>query len=165
MEADVGDVTIRPAREDEIDDVMAIVVDAYAEYAATMSPDVWSSVAMAIATLRGSHANAEPIVAEVDGKPLGTVTIYRDAHEGEEEFGVRLLSVHPSARHRGLGRALMRYCADRAREEGRKRIVLTTHVEMDSAHRLCREMGFARDRKLDHDHVPGVRLEGYALDL
>jgi hypothetical protein len=39
----VDDVVIRDAREDELDIVASLVVDAYAEYAATMAPDASSS--------------------------------------------------------------------------------------------------------------------------
>jgi ribosomal protein S18 acetylase RimI-like enzyme len=59
----------------------------------------------------------------------------------------------------------MRYCTERAREDGRERVVLTTTQEMESARDLYEKLGFVRDRSLDHEPAPGVRAEGYSLAL
>jgi len=159
-------VVIRPARDDELDDVAAVIVDAYAEYAARMSPDAWSTFASEIANVRGRMAQAELLVAERDGVLVGAVTLFtgwRGAQEGTA--GVRLLSVLPDQRGGGVGRALMEGCIRRARETGNRRVVLTTTQEMGTARDLTESVGFVRETALDHEPAPGVRAEGYALDL
>ena len=162
----MSEVEIRPARSDELDDVAALIVDAYADYAAEMSPDAWSSFAAEIANVRGRMADAELLVAERQGRLVGAVTMFtgwRGAQEGT--VGVRLLSVLPEQRGSGVGRALMLRCLERAREEGKRRVVLTTTQEMEAARDLYESMGFKRAPALDHEPAPGVRYEGYALEL
>lgn len=160
-----GVTTIRNAREDELETVSALIVDAYAEYAAHMSPDAWSSFANDIANV-GIRRDADLLVAEEDGRILGSVTMFvgwRGAQEGSA--GVRLLAVPPEHRGSGVGRALMETCIERAREADKHRLVLTTTQEMAVLRDLTERMGFVRDPALDHEPAPGVRFDGYALDL
>lgn len=162
----VGDCIIREARDDELDLVAALIVDAYAEYAARMSPDAWSSFANDIANVRGRQSDADLLVAEEDGQIVGSVTFFngwRGVQEGTS--GIRLLSVPPAHRGGGVGRMLMRACIERAKRAGRRRLVLTTTQEMAAARELTERMGFVREPGLDHEPAPGVRYEGYALDL
>jgi GNAT superfamily N-acetyltransferase len=159
-------ITIRGARDDELDTISSLIVDAYAEYAAQMSPDAWSSFASDIANVRGRVADAELLVAEDDGHIVGSVTMFtgwRGAQEGAA--GVRLLAVPPEHRGGGVGRALLEACIARARETGKHRLVMTTTQEMGVLRDLTERMGFARDPGLDHQPAPGVRFQGYALDL
>jgi GNAT superfamily N-acetyltransferase len=160
------DVRIRPAREDELDIVASLIVDAYAEHAARMSPDAWSMFAQYIANVRGRLGDAELLVAERGGRLVGAVTVF-PAWRGaqEDSLGVRLLSVPPPERGTGVGTALMRHCIDRARSHGKSRVVLTATQDMEDARDLYDRLGFVRDRSLDHEPAPGVRAEGYALDL
>ncbi|HWB72576.1 MAG TPA: GNAT family N-acetyltransferase [Egibacteraceae bacterium] len=162
----MSDIAIRPARDDELDDVAALIVDAYAEYAARMSPDAWSSFAQNIADVRGRMPDAELLVAERDGRLVGSVTMFTDWRGAQEgTIGVRLLSVIPSERGSGVGRALMERCIERAREMGKRKVVLTTTQEMDTARDLYDKLGFVREPDLDHEPAPGVRYEGYGLKL
>jgi ribosomal protein S18 acetylase RimI-like enzyme len=162
----MDDLTIRLARDDELDDVAALIVEAYADYAARMSPDAWAAFAQVIGHVRGRALEAETVVAERDGELVGSVTIYRHPHGVQEDtYGIRMLSVRSSARGSGIGRALMEHCISLAREEGIRRIVLTTTQEMDVARDMYDKIGFHRAPELDHEPAPGVRFEGYALDL
>lgn len=158
--------TIRPARDDELDTVSSLIVDAYAQYAAHMSPDAWSSFASEIANVRGRLSDAELLVAEEDGRIVGSVTVFtgwRGAQQGT--MGVRLLAVPPEHRGGGVGRTLMEACVERARAGDIQRLVLTTTQEMAAIRELTGRMGFVREPALDHEPAPGVRYEGYALDL
>ena len=158
--------TIRPAREDELDTIASVIVDAYAEYAVHMSPDAWSSFANEIANVRGRMSDAELMVAEEDGRIIGSVTVFsgwRGAQQGTA--GVRLLAVPPEHRGSGLGRALLEACVKRAREAGKQRLVMTTTQEMAVLREFTERMGFRREPALDHMPAPGVRYEGFALDL
>lgn len=160
------DFAIRRAKDEELDDVASLIVDAYAEYAARMSPDAWSIYANEIANVRGRMSDAELFVAERDGKLLGCVTLFagwRGVQEGN--VGVRLLAVLPAERGTGLGRALMEAAINRAREAGKRRVMLTTTAEMAALRDLTESMGFEREPALDHEPAPGVRTQGYALDL
>ena len=161
-----GELRIRPAREDEADRVAELLVEAYAEYAAQMSPDAWASFAQIIGNVRGRMAEAEILVAERGGRLVGSVTVFsRGRGAREDTLGVRMLGVRPSERGTGVGRVLMEYVVDRARSAGLARVVLATSQEMETARDLYERMGFEREPALDHEPAPGVRFEGYALKL
>lgn len=160
------DIVIREARDDELDAVAAVAVDAYAEYAERMSPDAWSAFAQNIANVRGRMLDAEVVVAERDGRIVGTVTLFTDWRGAQPgSYGVRLLAVPPAERGTGVGRALMEHCIVRAERDGKDRVLLTTTQEMESARDLYDKLGFVREPSLDHEPAPGVRAEGYALKL
>ena len=157
---------IRNAHDDELDTISSLIVDAYAEYAARMSPDAWSTFANEIANVRGRLGDSELLVAEEGGRIIGSVTVFsgwRGTQEGTA--GVRLLAVPPENRGSGVGRALMEACVERARRDGKQRLVLTTTQEMAALRELTERMGFEREPALDHEPAPGVRYEGYALKL
>ena len=161
-----GQTEIREAHDDELDIVASLCVDAYAEYAASMSPDAWSTFAQDIANVRGRTVDAQQLVAVRHGRIVGSVTLYlpwKGAQEGSAS--VRLLAVPPDQRGTALGRELMRACIDRARGAGSSRVVLTVTQEMEQARDLYESMGFARAPELDHEPAPGVRFGGYALAL
>ncbi len=161
-----SDVSIRQADPDEVDVVASLIVDAYAEYAARMSPDAWSSFAQDIANVRGRMFDAELLVAVRDERIVGAVTYYADWRGAQgDAAAVRLLAVPPEQRGTGVGRALMQHAIDTARARDKKRLVLTVTQEMETARDLYEKLGFVRDPALDHEPAPGVRAEGYALVL
>ena len=162
----MSDVEIRHARDDELDIVAALVVDAYGEYAATMSPDAWSGFAQDIANVHGRRGAGEIIVAERDGQLVGTITLYRNWQGAQEgTMAVRMLAVPPEARGSGVGRALLEFCVAQAREAGRRRIVMTAMPVMDAIRELSESIGFERATDLDHEPAPGIRSEGFCLEL
>lgn len=157
---------IRPAKDGELDIVASLVVDAYAEYAARMSPDAWSTFAQDIANVRGRLGDGLLLVAERDGRLVGSVTLYLDWRGAQaDSCAVRLLAVPPDERGTGVGRALMEHCIDHARGAGKDRVILTTTQEMEEGRDLFERLGFMRDPSLDHMPAPGVRSEGYSLKL
>ncbi|MCX5393094.1 GNAT family N-acetyltransferase [Streptomyces sp. NPDC006482] len=94
----------------------------------------------------------------------GATTWADIAVAGEAEF--RMLVVSPKARGRGVGEALVRFCADRARAlPGCARLVLSTDPKMVAAHRIYERMGFVRTPERDWDPVPGHSLRTYALEF
>jgi len=111
------------------------------------------------------------VAADEDGRIIGGVTFapgstpWADiAGPGEAEF--RMLVVAPGARGRGVGEALVRACADRARAlPGCVRLVLSTDAKMVSAHRIYERMGFVRTPERDWEPIPGHRLRTYALEF
>lgn len=160
------DLEIRTADDSDLDKVAELMVDAYAEYAAMMSPDAWSSFAVDIANVRGRSSDADILVAERDGQMVGTLSQYgqwRGAQQGTS--ALRMLAVPPSERGGGVGRALMEYAIDRARRAKKQRVALTTMEEMEFMRDLAMKLGFVREPGLDHQPAPGVRARGWALDL
>ena len=101
-------------------------------------------------------AGAEVLVAAgADGEVLGGVTYAAGgtawanvAGAGEAEF--RMLAVASAARGRGVGKALVLACVERARAtEGCVRVRLSTHEKMRAAHRIYERLGFVRTPERD----------------
>ncbi len=84
---------------------------------------------------------------------------------GPGEVGIRMLAVDPGDRGRGAGTALARACVDRARTEGRRRVVLHTLSFMTSAQRIYRSLGFKEIPDRTWEPEPGIRLLAFGLDL
>lgn len=106
------------------------------------------------------------------GVLLGGITHVPDGGSPLAEFddpdaaGIRMLAVAPEARGRGVGESLVQACLDRARADGRERVVLHSTEPMTAAHRLYGRMGFDRDPSLDRWvpltdplHLMAFRLE------
>jgi GNAT superfamily N-acetyltransferase len=153
-------IELRPAREDEYAAVGELTVDGYVHDGFLGRDDDYAEH-LADAAQRATQA--ELIVAVSDDELLGTVTfcppgspLRELSRDGEAEF--RMLAVSPTARGRGVGRALVEKCFDRARELGLQEMVICSMTRMSAAHRLYAAMSFERDPSLDWDPVPGVRL-------
>lgn len=125
------------------------------------------------AQLRDAHSRdvgAELLVAAEASALLGTVTYalpgtaYAElSRPGEAEF--RMLAVDPAARRRGVGRALVQACLDRASQSEAGAIVLSSSAEMLPAHQLYASFGFRRIPGRDWSPVPGVHLLAFELPL
>lgn len=151
-------VTVRDARSDELDQIAALMVDAYAQYAEVLPVHLWEDYASEIADVRRRLPHSQLIVAEVDGHLAGAVTFYPDAtksdHKGWPEgmTEMRLLAVAPAGRGHKIGRLLAEECVARARAMGARTIGLHTAEMMHVARDMYERMGFTRDTQ--HDFYP-----------
>lgn len=114
---------------------------------------------------------AELWIAADDSGLLGTVTFcpqgsdYRELAQRDDQGEFRMLAVSPSARRRGVARALVAHCLARSRELGHTEMVLCSVGTMTSAHALYASLGFVRAPELDWRPVPDVLLWGFRLPL
>lgn len=105
------------------------------------------------------------------GRVLGGVTYVRDRDnpyaewDDENAAGIRMLAVAPDAQGRGVGGALVRACIERARTDGKRRLVLHSTPWMTTAHRLYLRLGFRRAAERDFTPLPDVPLFGFELEL
>ncbi|MGI8723687.1 MAG: GNAT family N-acetyltransferase [Geodermatophilaceae bacterium] len=159
--------TIRPARADELDAVGALTAEVYR--AEQLAPEKYS---VSLADARGRALHTEILVA-VDGQDqlMGAVALvlnggpYAELAESEDEAEFRMLAVSARSRGKGVGTALIEECLVRAREAGKRRMVISTGDNMQAAHRRYEALGFLRTPERDWSPLPGVRLLGYALAL
>lgn len=114
---------------------------------------------------------AELFVAIDDGHVLGTITWcpppspWRELATRADQAEFRMLSVASSGRRRGVGRALVKTCLDRARAAGVREVLLSSLPQMTAAHALYKEFGFVRAPELDHSPKPHVHLWAFRLAL
>ncbi|MFF0342140.1 GNAT family N-acetyltransferase [Kribbella sp. NPDC004875] len=156
---------IRLAGPEEYDAVGELTVEAY-----THDGFVRGDYAMTLRAAADRAAKAELWVAADGDGLLGTVTycpvgsVYREiGRDDEGEF--RMLGVAGRARGQGIGRALTERCIERTREQGLRRIVMSSAKYMTTAHRIYERLGFVRIPERDWAPIPGVDLYAFALDV
>lgn len=160
------EVTVRPARADE---VAATAEIALAVYRAEGLLDDDSGYEATVRDAATRYEQAELLVAVDDTDTvLGSVTVAvsgtpmaQIARHGELEF--RMLSRSTAARGRGVGELLTRAVIERAHELGRTRVVLCVIDQNAHAIRLYRKLGFARLPERDWQPAPGVQLIAFGL--
>jgi ribosomal protein S18 acetylase RimI-like enzyme len=156
---------IRRVRPDEYDAVGELTARVYREGgfgSASYEP--------ALRDAASRDASAEVLVADLDGRVVGAVTVVTRGGDWAERSGpgeaeIRMLVVDPGVRGAGTGETLVRACIDRAREDGCTVLRLSTEPTMTTAHRLYERLGFLRTPSYDWEPVPGVALLGYELPL
>ena len=160
-------IVIREVRPEEFDTLGEITVDAYREVG-----EIDTAYFPELRDVAGRAAQVPVLVAteKGSGAVLGGVTYVPGPgpfHEGEfrEAASFRMLAVSAAARGRGVGRALVEACIERARAERRPAIGIYTRPFMAAAHRLYRSLGFRRLPALDWEFMPGEWLWAYRLDL
>ena len=160
-------VRIRQVRREELPLVGRLTLASYDAYGRIEGP-YREQLAVPDRRLEGSSGL---LVAELDHAVVGTVTYVRPGDrewEGrptpEGDAGFRVLAVAPGTEGRGVGRALVGACIQRAREDGAHRMVITSMSWMGRAHALYLGLGFVRRPDLDV-RFPGGDGYIFALDL
>jgi GNAT superfamily N-acetyltransferase len=115
--------------------------------------ELW--VAAAAGTLLGGVVYFSDMAQYGSG---GTATRERDAS------GFRLLAVAQQARGRGVGRALMEACIERARTVGHRQMIIHTTAAMGTAWAMYEKRGFLRSEDLDFIQGP-IQVYGFRLHL
>ena len=165
-------IVVRPARPEEHEHIARLTLDAYQQYASLMAPSAWSALEQAVHASLANDTGVTRLVAEHDGAIVGSAALYAPDSEAYGSLAspatwpeVRLVAVAPSARGRGIARALVEECIRRARVAGAAVLGLHTSRSMHAAVRLYLRMGFVRDPEHDFQ-PPGAELvEGYLLRL
>ena len=164
--------TVRVALPEDRDSLVRLTRAAYAEYAHLMAPSAWAALEAAIESSLADDRGVIRLVAEVDGAIGGSAALYAPDAAAYGSLAsatpwpeVRLVAVAPSARGRGIARALVEECIRRARASGATALGLHTSRSMRAAMRLYERLGFVRDPEHDFQ-PPGAELvEGYLLRL
>jgi ribosomal protein S18 acetylase RimI-like enzyme len=149
--AEDASLVVREAVLAEYEEVGRVTAEAYRQFAREGDPD-WQEYLERIADVEG-RADRTVILVALDGdRVVGSATLelservepHDDPVLHPEEAHIRMLGVHPGARRRGVARALMRACFDRARTEGKTFMTLHTTEPMHSAQRMYESLGFER---------------------
>ncbi len=142
---------IREVRSDEYEAAGEVAVAGYADYYG----DDLGDYADRLRDVVSRTKDAVLLVAiEVD-EIVGTVTYVGDSASssavelGDDEAMIRMLSVAPEHKRRGVGRRLSSACVERARAEGKRRVVLHADERMDASQRLYKGLGFRRAPERD----------------
>jgi len=161
---------IRPVRPAEFDALGELTVAAY-RLVSGEGPHLDQYYHLLRNVARRASTSRVMVAADPGGVLLGGVTYVsgpadpysEDLREGEA--GIRMLAVDPAMQGHGVGRALVEWCVERARLDGRRRMMLHTTESMPAAVRLYERMGFLRAPDRDFSPVPGVDLIAYLFEL
>ena len=161
------DATIRPVRPDEAEAVGDLTMRSYH----TVYDDVGDYEAV-LRRVGHRTRSAEVLVAELDGRIVGTVTYvpgpgpYAEGDPPDPDAAwIRMLAVAPEAMGSGIGRALAEACIERARAAGRHRLLLNTGDPQTAAQRLYERLGFERRPDLDEPVDDHLWMRAYSLEL
>jgi predicted N-acetyltransferase YhbS len=157
-------LSVRDARPADHPAVRGVLLAAYQEYASVMPPPVFDRYLADLLDLDSRSRTGRLLVAEHEGRIVGTVTSYDDAAaEGvgwpSGWAGLRALGVDPAARRLGIGHALVEACLERAGAAGAAVLCLHTADFMTAAVAMYLGMGFRRVPSFDFD-APGHRRPG-----
>lgn len=143
--------TVRRALGAEVDEIEDVIRAANAAFEPVLPVDFFHSYLASALDVRGRMAVSTVLVAEVEGRIVGTVTAFDDANDEGMPIafppgtaGLRATAVRPDAQGRGIGAALVEACAERARRFGALRIGLHTAPFMTAAIHLYERSGFVR---------------------
>lgn len=164
---------MRPLRPDEYEQAGTVTAGAYREYEPVARGwDRWGQYLQELADVAGRSRHAVVLGAVDGGQVLGTATveIERDVDGVPRAPGdpahLRMLAVDPTARRRGVARALMTQAIDLARASGRKAMILPTTPYMKAGHPLYEELGFRRTPEHDvADQTGKAVVLAYRLEL
>ena len=93
-----------------------------------------------------ADANQELIVAELDGQLVGSLQLTVTpslSYQGGKRSSVESVRVDGKYRSQGIGREMMLWAINRAKEKGCISMHLTSHGERKNAHRFYEKLGFS----------------------
>jgi GNAT superfamily N-acetyltransferase len=140
-----GAVVVRDAREADLPAIVALYAD---DDLGSTREQPGEPLA---AEYRRAFADVEAdprtrlVVAEVDGAVVGTLQLSFLPHvvrRGGERAQIEAVRVSSSHRGSGLGRQLLTWAVERARERGCVLLQLTTDAARPDAHRFYESLGF-----------------------
>ena len=166
---------VRVVRPEEYRAAGRVTALAYSEFApGPGAPDYhdWQGYLAELEDVAGRVDRLLVLVAVEGSRVLGCVsleltqTLGDDDEELEPDAAhVRMFGVDPAAQGRGVGKALVLACIDRARREGKRFVTLRTTAPMTAARGLYGSMGFVPDPDNDLWPDPDFQLIAYRLAL
>ena len=169
-----SELVVREATSSEYDLVANLTMSAYKPLFEGLGlPDDLGWYGAELRDVRGRASKAMIIVAEIDGRIVGSLAYHDDyseeTHEGNPQncAGFRVLATDPSYQGKGIGESLTQWCIDKARNDGRDALILNTTDYMEAAQRLYRRLGFKPYPEIGY-HIGGsqpVEVLGFRLEL
>jgi ribosomal protein S18 acetylase RimI-like enzyme len=136
----------RPAMLEDLPDIVRMLADDFLgqqrEQFEDPPPESYITAFREIET----DPNNELIVAELDGKVVGALQLTFTpsiSYQGGRRATVESVRVDEKYRRRGLGRKMMLWAIERAKERGCVSMQLTTNSDRADAHRFYERLGFS----------------------
>jgi GNAT superfamily N-acetyltransferase len=159
-------VCVRSADRRDHPDIRALIRAAYGQYEPHLPPPVFDRYLADLLDLDRHEANGRLLVAEHDHRIVGYVAFYPDTALLGFNFppgwaSGRGLAAHPSARGRGVARALIATNERLARANHSPVFAFHTAGFMGTAIELYNGLGYQRDPAYDVDLARHYGFDGY----
>jgi ribosomal protein S18 acetylase RimI-like enzyme len=166
-------LVIREMKLEEIETVRNLRLKSYKEYEQFVSKGHWEVLTNTLVSDNDMKSNAKIYVMELDGQIVGSVVLFPpsiqayDWSDTVQEFPeIRMLSVDPAIRGKGIGKALVEYCIEISKEEKHEKLGLHTASFMKKASSLYESMGFERLPELDLEPMnDGIIVKAFIMNL
>jgi GNAT superfamily N-acetyltransferase len=138
---------IRNATSDDLSEIIRLLADDFlGQQREDFSEPINENYLKAFREI-DADANNELIVAEMDGKIVGTLQLTFTpslSYQGSRRCTVESVRVDSSLRGKGIGREMMLWTIERAKENGCISMQLTSHNDRADAHRFYEQLGFSK---------------------
>lgn len=159
----------REANVADLDQIKALGLLAYGAYQSKLSEENWKKMEANFTTgntIDQLLSIAYGFVCEINTELVGMAFLVPRGNPNqifrEDWSQIRLVGVHPQHAGKGIGRALTRYCIEKAVETGEKNIALHTSDMMGAAPHLYESFGFNIHSTFEHF---GKEYRIYLLNL
>lgn len=140
-------VTIREATLEDLPEIIRLIADDFlGRQRESFELPISSSYVNAFREI-DEDPNNELVVAELDGAVVGTLQLTFTpslSFQGGRRSTVESVRVDEGSRGRGIGREMMMWAIERARERKCVSMQLTSHVSRERAHAFYERLGFEK---------------------
>lgn len=150
------EATIREMEPTDLEPTRQVLRAANLQFADRVPAPLFDAYLRDVLDIESRLGRSRTIVADIDGRVVGTITYFRDANdEGvgpavpAGTAGIRAVAVDPDARGLGIGGRLAATAVDLARCDGAPSIVLHTWAAMSAAIAVYERLGFRRAPAFD----------------
>jgi GNAT superfamily N-acetyltransferase len=135
-------LTIRPATIDDVPAILSI-------YAAALDNNNVLSIedAQKIFDQQSRYPDYHVFLAEIDGEVVGTFALLvmeNIAHKGTPSAVVEDVGVIPGLQGKGIGKKMMEYALQYAKEKGCYKMSLSSNLRREQAHQFYESLGFKK---------------------
>jgi len=139
------ELKFRIAKVDDLGDIVRMLADDFLGGTREKVEDTISDDYIRAFREIESDPNNELIVAELDNKVVGTFQLTFTpslSFQGGKRCTIESVRVDSNLRGQGIGREMMEWAIERAKEKGCVSIQLTTNSKRKNAHRFYERLGF-----------------------
>ena len=157
-------IIVRPARPEDVDDVVDIGLTSWREgFRGVVPGDLMPDAEGLRARIRERIAERGPPIAvgELDGRVRGWITFgaSRDADSGAAVGEIWALNVHPDAWRHGIGRELVGYALEQLARTPCSEVTLWTFRDTPRSRSFYEALGFKHDGATQRRHASGGTIE------
>lgn len=143
---------VRIANLKDADAISSLILEAFSPFRSEYTDGAFEYTTPSAEVVRGRVDEGPIWLAEIDGKPVGTVS---GLPEGER-FYIRSMAIVPTAQRKGVGQKLLETLEKYASENGFRRLYLYTTYVLPGAKRLYEKNGFYVLRETPPDEWFGM---------